>query len=262
MTVKIEKVAAHKSKQHTRYKKLDGTPVGGVTSVLGVLSKPALVPWANRLGLQGVEVNKYIDVLAEVGTLAHYLTICHLTKTIDVLEDIGDFKSDVWGTNVNRVMFNLAEKAPEVNEYSPNQVASSLNCLRKYLNWESKHDVKPIDAEFGLVSEKWGFGGTIDLFAFIDGKLECVDFKTGKAIYDTHFYQTAAYRRLIDESHYGQDIGKVDQCRILQIGRDEQEGFGEKILVNTTREWETFRHALAIYNLKKSERVKSQRRKK
>ena len=39
---------------HQRYKIEDGTIVPGVTTVVGILNKPALVPWANKLGLEGI----------------------------------------------------------------------------------------------------------------------------------------------------------------------------------------------------------------
>ncbi|GAI86127.1 unnamed protein product, partial [marine sediment metagenome] len=38
---------------------------------IGVLNKPALVPWANNLGLQGINVKDYVDDKADIGTLAH-----------------------------------------------------------------------------------------------------------------------------------------------------------------------------------------------
>ena len=44
-----------KSKAHQRYKLADGTQVPGVTTITGQLNKPALIIWANRLGLQGID---------------------------------------------------------------------------------------------------------------------------------------------------------------------------------------------------------------
>ena len=57
----------------------------GVTPILGILNKPALIVWANRLGLQGIDSTKYRDELADIGVLAHYLIMCDLTgETADV----------------------------------------------------------------------------------------------------------------------------------------------------------------------------------
>ena len=45
----IEQIAAKRSKTHQRYYDKAGTMLPGVTTILGVLNKPALVPWANKL---------------------------------------------------------------------------------------------------------------------------------------------------------------------------------------------------------------------
>src|SRR3990167_1945992 len=105
--MKIENVKG--AKAHTRYVLPDGTQVPGVTTVLGVLNKPALIKWANNLGLVGVDSSKYVDALAEVGTIAHYLILCHLRNEKPVLED-----------------------------YAPSQVDKAENSLLSFLEWEKQ----------------------------------------------------------------------------------------------------------------------------
>lgn len=213
----IEQVAAKRSKTHTRYKLKDGTLVPGVTTVLGVLAKPALIPWANGLGLNGINVREYVDVLALVGTIGHDMICCH---NKGVKFEPGDHPKD------------LIDKAE--------------NCFLSYLSWEKQHKVEPILCEAALVSEEFGFGGTVDMFANVDGIPTIVDYKTGKAIYPEHVYQVSAYRHLLQINFY-----EVNAVRILQIGRSEDEGFSEKVVTDTSREWELFKHALTIYRLQK-----------
>lgn len=62
MADKLKKV----TKAHTRYYLSDGTLVPGATTVTGLLNKPALVKWANNLGLQGIDSSKYVDKAARV----------------------------------------------------------------------------------------------------------------------------------------------------------------------------------------------------
>jgi len=215
--MQVEHVAAKRSQTHTRYYNKDGKQLPGVTTVLGVLAKPALVPWANGLGLQGINVREYVDVLATVGKLAHDIICCH-NKGVP-------FKSD-------GQPLDLIDKVE--------------NCFLSYLSWEKQHTVEPILCEAPLVSELYGFGGTIDMFAKVDGIPTIVDYKTGKAIYAEHLYQVAAYRQLLSEND-----AIPSAVRILQIGRDETEGFSEKVLTDTTKEWELFKHCLAIYKLQR-----------
>lgn len=216
--MKIEKVAAKRSKTHTRYYNKDGALVPGVTTILGVLNKPALVPWANGLGLQGINVREYVDVLATIGTIGHDLICCHN----------------------KRVPF-------EANGHPAELIDKAENCFLSYLAWEKQHDVEPILCESALVSEAYGFGGTVDMFANVDGVPTIVDYKTGKAIYPEHIYQVSAYRKLLEENGYD-----VEAVRILQIGRDETEGFSERVVDDTARQWELFTHCLAIYRLQKA----------
>lgn len=211
----VEKLAARKAKTHTRYKLKDGTLVPGVTTCLGIMAKPALIPWANKLGLQGIEVGKYVDVLAEIGTVAHEMVLCH-HKGIDF----------------------------DPTGYADDVIDKAENALISYFNWEKNHTVEPVLTEAAMVSEQWGFGGTVDLLCRLDGELTLVDYKTSKGIFPEHIYQLAAYETLLKENGY-----HIDGRRVLRIGRDESEGFDEKTVGDTDREWDIFRHCLALYNL-------------
>lgn len=206
-----------KAKAHIRYKDSEGKIVPGVTTILGVLNKPALVRWANNLGLQGIDSSKYRDQMADIGTLAHYLIVCHLRK-----------------------------EKPDTSEYSQEDIGKAENCLLSYFEWEKGHKIEPIIVEAPLVSEKFGYGGTVDCYCKMNGDLCLIDFKTGKGIYEEYIYQLAAYERLLLDSGH-----KVDNVRILRIGRSEDEGFEEKVVKDTETEWEIFRRCLEIYKLKK-----------
>lgn len=200
---------------HTRYALPDGTAVPGVTTILCLRAKPKLIPWANKLGLQGIDSTKYVDAKAKVGTCAHYLVECHLK----------------------------GEK-PVLTEFSQFEIDQAENSFLKYLDWEKRHDVKPVGSELRLVSEAHRFGGTIDLIANVDGTLELVDFKTSGAIWPEHFYQLSAYAVLAREAGH-----KVAGHRIIRIGRDENEGFEDKLLQDLTAQEKIFMHLLAIYHL-------------
>lgn len=209
--------APKKSKAHIVYKLEDGTKVPGVTTVLGILNKPALVPWANKLGLQGIDSSKYRDEMADIGTLAHQMIVDYFNK----------IKTDT-------------------DDYSSNQIELAENCLLSFWNWEKGHKIEVIVAEKQLVSTKYGFGGTIDCFCKLEGRPTLLDFKTGKAIYPEMLHQLAAYEQLLTE-----DGHLIEIVRILRIGRDEDEGFEERLIGSTSKYFELFKHCLAIYNLQK-----------
>ena len=205
------------NKAHTKYLGLDGIQVPGVTTVLGILNKPALVTWANRLGLKGIDSTKYKDEMAGIGTLAHLFIMNHLRGEET---DTGDF--------------------------SQNDIKLAENCFLSYLEWEKSHPIKPVLIETPLVSDKYGYGGTPDCVCYLDDELILLDYKTGKAIYPEMTYQLAAYSRLVREKGYD-----VKKARILRVGRDENEGFEERLTTNLDREFSIFCHCLSIYNIQK-----------
>ena len=74
----MEKGIIMKDKIHTVYKLKNGKKVSGTTTVIGILAKPALIHWAWDLGTKGIDYRKFRDDKADIGTLAHYLIMCHL----------------------------------------------------------------------------------------------------------------------------------------------------------------------------------------
>ncbi len=205
------------SKAHTIYKTSDGKRVPGATTITGLLNKPQLIAWANRLGLEGVDSTKYRDEAADIGTLAHALIVADLT-----------------GEEVDASM------------YSPKQLDLAENSLISYYNWKKQHDIKPIFCERPFVSDNFKYGGTVDCYCELDGKPTLLDFKTGKAIYDEYFVQLSAYQTLLHENGHA-----VIQTRILRIGRDETEGFEERTITDTSKYFNIFVCLLDIYYMKK-----------
>jgi len=214
--LKTEKLS--RTKVHTVYK-LNGVRVPGVTTILGVLAKEALIHWAWDLGTKGIDYRKYRDVLADIGTLTHILVQCEFT----------------------------GEK-PDTSSFSKEQIDKAENCLISFYEWQKGHKIKPLLTEKALVS-RLGFGGTIDCLAMVDGAKTLLDFKTGKAIYDEYFYQLAAYNKLLQENGHPD----VQNVRILRIGRDESEGFEERLIpvANLKAHWRIFASCLVIYKCRK-----------
>lgn len=210
---KIKKVA----KAHVRYKTSDGTVVPGATTITGLLNKPFLVTWANRLGLEGIDSSKYTDEAAKIGTLAHALIQSHLT----------------------------AEEL-DMSDFSPVQVDQAENAILSFFEWKKKHELEPLQCEAPFVSDEMKYGGTIDCYCLLDGKATLLDFKTGKAIYDEYFVQLAAYKHLLEEKGF-----PVEEVRILRVGRSEDEGFEERSVPNTEPYFEIFTNLLNIFYKKK-----------
>jgi len=203
-----------RARPHQRYRLRDGAEVPGVTTVLGVLNKPALVTWANRMGLRGIDTGRYVDELATIGTLAHAI-----------------------------IIHSLGGPEPDFADHTANQRALAENAVLSFTAWRRGREMETVLAEVPLVSERYAYGGTPDWYGLVDGRRVLLDFKTGKAIYDEHLYQVAAYRGLLVENWHG-----VDEVRVLQVGRDEGEGFSERVILGSAIEsyWRVFLAALRV----------------
>lgn len=112
---------ATKTKAHQIYKLADGTRVPGVTTILQILNKPALVKWANNLGLQGIDSTKYRDKMGDIGTLAHAMIVaCLRGETFDD------------------------------SEYSKDDIDKAENCLISFYNWLDENELEPLLLEHRL----------------------------------------------------------------------------------------------------------------
>ena len=209
-----------KTKAHIRYKLADGSTVPGVTTVLGLLDKPALKVWANKLGLQNIELGKYVDNLADIGTLAHAM-----------------------------VTDKLEGKPTPTDEYSKDQIDKAENCALSFWQWAKEHPIEKVYfCERPLVSETMKYGGTLDILCRVGGQDTIIDLKTGSGIWPEAVMQVATLKRLLEENGH-----HVDGLRVLNIPRAETEAFIERVVSPEESEvgWNIFKHLLEVYNLKK-----------
>jgi hypothetical protein len=80
-----------------------------------------------------------------------------------------------------------------------------------------KHRIELIQAEAPRWSATYGYIGTGDLIAIVDGKLSALDYKTSKRLYPKVFLQLAAYQMAYQEEFPGQEI---EQRTGINVGRD------------------------------------------
>ena len=204
-----------KFKSHQKYYTKDGVLVKGVTTILNILNKQHLLKWANDLGLEGIKMSTYVDNLADIGTLAHAI---------------------ISGSRTNTVV--------DYSDYSKNQIDIATVASDKFFKWQKANNLKHIKSEIKLVSDKYMFGGTADIYCDLDGKKTLIDLKTSKAVYGEAFIQTAAYKVLLEENGY-----PVDKVLILRIGRDPEEGFEEREVVRLDLYFKKFLKCLEIVQI-------------
>ena len=205
-----------KVKLHQKYFNEVGEQVPSVTQALSVLNIPALPYSAWKLGTQGIDYRVEWKDKASIGTLTHQMCFARDTKT--------------------KVDYGF---------YTQRQIDLAGICFEKYLRWERLHTIEIIKLECSSVSEKYGFGGTLDKLCILDTIPTLVDYKTGKAFYRNMYYQGSAYEHLAKENK----LGKVKDVLILRFGRNAEEDFDSHTPTKEERKlaWKIFLNALSLY---------------
>lgn len=211
-----------KFEAHTTYKNLEGRKLPSVTTVLNVLAKPQLILWSHKLGLEGKDLKAVQDSAMSTGTLLHYLIACELK---------GEKPEQAY-----------------LDEFTLRDQRHCNNCLLSWDEWKKDKVIEVVALEQPMVSEKFQYGGTPDLLAYINGKLCLCDFKSSNGIYIDYWYQLAAYEQLIVESA---PLPLIERFHILRFGKDEGSDFEDKHLTDLDRHWEVFHACLQIYGLQK-----------
>jgi len=205
-----------KFKQHTVYKNSANKRVPGTTTITGELgwNTRVLCDWNNRKGLEGIDTKKFVDDKADIGTLAHLM----VTNQLQGIKTTTD-------------------------DYSANQIKAALNSVKSFDAWAKGKKIEPILIEKPLVSDIYNFGGTMDIYARVDGLLELIDLKTGKGIYDEMLIQVGGgYDTLLTEHGYS-----TNKVRILNIPRADSEKFLVHEIENLKECKDIFFNCLQIY---------------
>lgn len=167
--------------EHSLYFNSSGDEVPSATTILKMLNKPQLVKWANYLGFHNLRVENVLSESSLLGSTIHQLINMMLNQYYIIYIDDGKMPLDT--------------------------IYSYMNSFKVWMN---TNNINPILLEKKFSSDK--FGGTLDFYGDINGKLTILDFKTSKKIRLTMFLQLALYTILLEERGY-----KVEQVGILLV---------------------------------------------
>ena len=241
--------------------------VPSVTTVLGVLDKPALVWWGQEKGIEGLialyrehgipwgELQEVADV---VGLLTKYkLTVNH------VRDKAGDR-----GQAVHDALESWARHGhmPDPKIY-PEEQEGYVRGLVAFL--KDLPTAEPVAAEVLVASPEHGYAGRYDLRVqtskphdvvvrqtatrkrtreLLPGTL-LVDLKTSKGVYPSHARQLEAYEQASIESGYGPTDGRG----ILLVGADGTYEF--------VRSWATFEDFRVVLDVWRSDQRMAEQKK-
>jgi len=195
-----------------------------VTGIIGMKDKSgALVHWATE---QFAEKMKAMIHEAQ----PEYLQPDLLAALVDVAKDtwrVSKQQAADIGTIAHRV-FEERLEGREVSlplQFDPivaahmtqDMIDQANNAVEAGLKFIREHEIKVVQAEAVRWSPTYGYIGTGDLIAYIDGKLSVADWKTSKRLYPTVRLQLSAYKHAYEEEYPEQEI---EQRVAINTGKD------------------------------------------
>ena len=114
--------------------------------------------------------------------------------------------------------FNSSIKNPNEVDWKLGALSDKAkNAVQAFIKWEASHDIVWMGSEKKVYSKDYGYAGTVDAIAMINGKYCIVDFKTSAKIYKEAYVQLSAYAQAVEEIH-----GKpVDLAVVLRLDKEE-----------------------------------------
>lgn len=212
---------------------LNGKSLLGVTSVLSVINKPALVQWAANC------VVDYLKVKIEAGAGLDELKLDTLFKEAKQHYKTISEDAKVFGTLVHNwieAYIKGKNPAPLVND-------NARKAVDTFLAWAKEKNVKFTSSEKIIYSKKFDYAGTCDFTCEIDGKRYVGDIKTSKGIYEEYLLQVAAYRYALQEEE-GKDY---DGMLIVRIPKSEDDTVEIANVNNYKQNATAFMNALSLY---------------
>ncbi len=178
----------------------DETWYPGATTVLKVLDKPALVPWAAKCVSDNIKqaLNEWVGI--NPFNKADIEKICEEGKNIykKKASDAADI-----GTRVHRAVDCI------IRGEEPTLTDDIKHGVQGFLDWRASNSIRIELGDTKLGSKLFGYGGSLDFIGFDpSGAAIIFDIKTTKVrkgmdhgIYDEAAYQLSSYRQAFKETY-------------------------------------------------------------
>jgi len=209
----------------------DGKPMTGCTTILGVLAKPALIPWAAKMAVEYIkEHGREIDLDDLQGwvvspALLDEARTAHAKKR--------DNAADA-GTQLHALVEAWVLECIDKKDGLPHADSDKPE-LGAFIQWAVKENIRFIATEQRLYSKELWVAGTCDLIFEKDGKRYIADVKTFKKIWDkVPLIQCAGYSIMYEEMEHdafqGTKQQPIDGYCIICLPKERTFDEGQDIL--------------------------------
>lgn len=236
-----------------RFYEIDGRDLPSVTTILGVIAKPALVKWAERTATEEV-VNAAADLYEDMSRAAggasplsrpgYVATLnTRLGKQRKSAREMA--KAQEIGTQAHALVeWRLREMMGQPGK-RPAATPPAEWAFQAWDAWRESVHLKPLWVEQVCYSLAHGYAGTLDLLAEVNGRRMLIDWKTSKAIYAEYHMQNAAYQVAVEEMGHG----PVEGGLLVRLPKTEVDPAFEVVEVGARAPlFETFRACIDVWS--------------
>lgn len=223
----------------------DGKPLMGVTTVLSVISKPALIQWSANMAcdfIKDAQVWKLVPDTPPMIMIGRE-ELDDLIKEARSAHRIKKEKAGDWGTQVHEAIESWIKAGVSPTENILTQ-ENQLKAFTNFEEWAKSNNVKFIESEKYLWSTKMWTGGIVDLVFEMDGKKYIGDIKTSSGIYNEAFFQMGAYHLMLEEMGEGDDIEGYIVINLKKDGKMDL-----KMATDMQLNKDAFKHALGLHKI-------------
>lgn len=227
----------------------NGIQYPSVTTILGILDKPALLSWASNSAVNYIEDN--IDAVKDPLDVHRGEEVLELARTAykKISKDACDSGS---------MTHHAIEAYINGLEYEYIlQTEESRNGFEAFLSWESKNHVEWLESEVEIIDEEIGYGGRFDAIARVNGHIYLIDFKTSKSIYDEMAVQLCAYRQTVNKVRLEAGLELIENIAVLHLNKETAEPTFKPFEKDLERKTAFFNALVNVYYLEKNRRLKN-----
>lgn len=212
-TVKTTKAGA-------RHYTIGGEKYPSVTTVLNVISKPALIPWAKKVSLEKVRQELYhaSDEISQGNVLLEgHDSIDELIEAARTRPDeVAGAAADL-GLRAHKYVEELIKEEGALPEPEPDIAPA----VQAFLDWREQAGLDIKAVEQVVYSREYGYAGTLDMLGRDEqGRVYVVDLKTSNGIYPEYALQVSAYAQAWYEMH---SLDNVEGAMVVRLGKANAE---------------------------------------
>ena len=181
-------------------------PLKSVTTILDVISKPALYQWYARMACEQIEQRLMVIAGQNIRLTPDWITevVAEGRKRPKVVKD----EAAELGTAAHAAFEALIKGASPI---APPEIAPAIEEFRRWLG-QTKTTIVAQEVRVG--SAKYKFGGRFDALGEREGKIGILEWKTATGLYPEFALQTAGgYAIAVEEQYPGTKIEWVDIAR-------------------------------------------------